>query len=76
MIEIIGAVVTALLASHLFDKAPYCIWIRKADGSWECPNPAGNSKHRCNVAIRELVAHGVPRQSLVVYPKGFTPPKE
>jgi len=73
--EIVGALLSAMLGSTFLKKHPYCIWIRKASGAWECPNPGGNSARRCRKAIKVLLDTGIPLQSIIILPKGVTPPK-
>lgn len=75
MLEAVGVILSALLGSSLFKKHPYCIWIRKATGAWECPNPTGNSARRCRIAVKGLVEMGIPALSIVILPKGIIPPK-
>lgn len=74
MIEIIGAILTALLASPLLKKKPWVIWIMKATGKWESPNASGNSYRRCMKAVKVLIDNGTPSQSIIILPKGVTPP--
>jgi hypothetical protein len=73
MIEIIGTVLAALLTGSLFKAKLYCIWIKKATGAWECPNPGGNSARRCRKAVAVMVDHGVPYTSIEILPKGVKP---
>lgn len=74
MIEkIAAAIAAALKAAGLFKKPLYSIWIRKADGGWDNPNPKGNSLRRCGKAIKVYVRHGVPIQSFEILPLGCKP---
>ena len=75
LLELVGTVLAAILGSSFLKKHPYCIWIRKATGTWDCPNPSGNSARRCKKAVKKLVDMGIPSQSIIILPKGVTPPK-
>ena len=75
MIEIIGAVLTALLTSSAFKKKKYCLWIMKLNPArWETPNPKGNSYRSCRQSSLIYQDHGVPFASMVIFPLGVLPP--
>ena len=73
MIEIVGVVLAALLASPLLKKAKHCIWVKMASGAWVCQNKDGNPLRNCHKAVKVMVEHGVPALSIEILPKGVLP---
>jgi hypothetical protein len=70
---IIGAIV-AVVSGGLLRRKPFCIWVKRGT-TWECLNPAGNSKRRCEQGIRELRAlPGCDDYIYAILPKNLRPP--
>ena len=77
LVEIIGPILAALLASSVFKKKPYCLWVRNAiQTGWYNTNPGGNSARRCRKAAKLFLDAGVISGDILIIAKGITPPKE
>jgi hypothetical protein len=70
---IIGAIV-AVLSGGLLRKKPWCIWVKRGT-TWECLNPQGNSKRKCEQALRQLrEIPGYKDPIYMIIPKNVHPP--
>lgn len=72
--EIIGTILSAMIAAGLFKKRLYCIWIRNVSGTtWINTNPKGNTKRQCRKAVAVMEESGI--FGAAIYPLGLTPPE-
>ena len=71
MIEVIGAILAAMIAGPLFKKKLYCLWLL-VGVKWEIRGTG--SGRRMRKAAFVFLELGIPSEDLIILPKGVTPP--
>ena len=71
MIEVIGAILAAMIAGPLFKKKLYGIWL-KVGVKWELRGTG--SGRRMRKAAQVFLELGIPSEDIIILPKGVTPP--
>ena len=72
MLELVGAVLAAMVGAGALKKKLYCLWIDDGTG-WECHNPAGNSMRRCRKAAKQFAVIGTEPGRMMILAKGIKP---